>query len=651
MRSQRVRTGDRNIGRYYQRHFEHIRRKYPGFRLSAVEPHLNIIRTADMVFRAMGRYLVPHGLTPPSVGVLILLESAEKPVPMRRLSEGCVVTQANITGLVNTLEKRGFVSRRSQPGDRRVTLAEITTPGRRKLKKILPGWFRLINSIYSGLGRKESSALCRCLEKVRARLTAVVVLVFFAVLPARAGKAETLSLRDAVTLAVSNSLSLQEGRSALDQAFGAQLRLLGSYDTSLSASIKRLDSKTPPAVFFQPARTVSDSFEMSLSRRFVPGTLASVTGSFTGEKDDVTSDYWLNPRAGSGVTLSVSQPLLKGLRGMPGRAALRASVLAVRSAKASLEHSTQQLARRVAFAYWELWKSRQRTGVMRASEEESREFLETTKKLFKRFEAEKDDLLRAEADLLKRQLEVLSSEKLAGDRAGDLCLLLTVEREGIEDLRLEEPPEPGDKVSQEESFSRALDNRRDLAALKFRAEGAKLDLDASAGLGLPELDLTGSWGWAGLKESAGESFSQLGRMGYMTWSVGLNLSYTFGARSDRGERLEVETSRLLADSRIEDLRLVIKRDTATAVRRLNLAGETVRISRKLENMQNEILEISRKKYAQGRITSRDRLQAADAALAARNAGLGAAADYASALAEHKAAEGTILKWLGTPSPA
>ena len=82
------------------------------------------------------------------------------------------------------------------------------------------------------------------------------------------------------------------------------------------------------------------------------------------------------------------------------------------------------------------------------------------------------------------------------------------------------------------------------------------------------------------------------------------------------------------------------------VNRLRVAIQRVRISRKLEIMQEEVLKISRKKYKQARISSRDRLQAANAALLARGSRLRAEAEHATALRAQEAAEGSLLKWAG-----
>jgi DNA-binding MarR family transcriptional regulator len=53
------------------------------------------------------------------------------PTPMRRLAEQMNCEASNLTGLVDRLEHRGLVERRTDPGDRRVRLLALTDAGTR----------------------------------------------------------------------------------------------------------------------------------------------------------------------------------------------------------------------------------------------------------------------------------------------------------------------------------------------------------------------------------------------------------------------------------------------------------------------------------------------------------------------------------------
>lgn len=62
------------------------------------------------------------------------------PQPMGRLACAMTCDSSNVTGLVNRLEKRGLVERRSDPGDRRVRMLALTAEGRRVRGEALERW-------------------------------------------------------------------------------------------------------------------------------------------------------------------------------------------------------------------------------------------------------------------------------------------------------------------------------------------------------------------------------------------------------------------------------------------------------------------------------------------------------------------------------
>ena len=69
-------------------------------------------------------------LSPVQCHVLRLLDPGE-PNPMGRLAETLSCDASNVTGLVDRLESRGLLERRSSPADRRVKVLVLTPTGTR----------------------------------------------------------------------------------------------------------------------------------------------------------------------------------------------------------------------------------------------------------------------------------------------------------------------------------------------------------------------------------------------------------------------------------------------------------------------------------------------------------------------------------------
>jgi DNA-binding MarR family transcriptional regulator len=68
-----------------------------------------------------------HELTPLQAKALL---AAEEPVPMRRVADRLRAEPSNVTAIIDRLESRGLVTRRPDPGDRRVKLVAATAAGR-----------------------------------------------------------------------------------------------------------------------------------------------------------------------------------------------------------------------------------------------------------------------------------------------------------------------------------------------------------------------------------------------------------------------------------------------------------------------------------------------------------------------------------------
>ena len=71
---------------------------------------------------------VSLGLTPPHVNALLTLDP-ERAQPMRDLAQQWRCDASNVTWLVDRLEERGLVERRTDPSDRRVRAIALTAAG------------------------------------------------------------------------------------------------------------------------------------------------------------------------------------------------------------------------------------------------------------------------------------------------------------------------------------------------------------------------------------------------------------------------------------------------------------------------------------------------------------------------------------------
>ena len=94
--------------------------------------------TSDLMRVRLERLLQPFGVSGNGFNLLQIVSGAGRPVTPSEIGEQLIVTTATVTGLVDTLERRKFVTRTRDDSDRRKVLVAITRDGRAVLARIAP---------------------------------------------------------------------------------------------------------------------------------------------------------------------------------------------------------------------------------------------------------------------------------------------------------------------------------------------------------------------------------------------------------------------------------------------------------------------------------------------------------------------------------
>jgi DNA-binding MarR family transcriptional regulator len=124
-----------------------------------------IVRAAEVFKRNHSTVFRNYGLSFPQYNVLRVLEASKN--SQNKMSDICrimLIPGANITGVAKRLEKDGFIIKKSDPGDERVTILEITPKGKRTLKNIekeKDEWLDLM------LGNLSETDKLQLIDKVR----------------------------------------------------------------------------------------------------------------------------------------------------------------------------------------------------------------------------------------------------------------------------------------------------------------------------------------------------------------------------------------------------------------------------------------------------------------------------------------------------
>lgn len=147
--------------------------RYPELNVTAVESCLTFLRTSADVHGLLDEHFATHGLSMGKFTVLMLLYKADRdllPEEFLTPSECATmagVTKGTITGLLDGLERQGWLERRPHPEDRRRLIIALTAEGRSRLEALLPNHFRLIGDMTARLTSAEMEQLQALLLKLR----------------------------------------------------------------------------------------------------------------------------------------------------------------------------------------------------------------------------------------------------------------------------------------------------------------------------------------------------------------------------------------------------------------------------------------------------------------------------------------------------
>lgn len=146
--------------------------KYPTFHWPSVEILLNLFYTYDVVAGNMNQQIAPYGLTKAAFGVLMILSRSEtKSCKQNEISQLMLVSRANITGLVDSLDRQGLVERTSDPKDRRVNMVRILPKGEKLIEDLLPGYYKYVNELCSIFTAAEKKTLNDFLTRLREKIS------------------------------------------------------------------------------------------------------------------------------------------------------------------------------------------------------------------------------------------------------------------------------------------------------------------------------------------------------------------------------------------------------------------------------------------------------------------------------------------------
>jgi DNA-binding MarR family transcriptional regulator len=95
------------------------------------------------------------------------LDRAQSGMKLGELSQRLMVSNGNITGLVDRLLEQGLIDRQAAPNDRRAQLVKLTPEGRRMFRSMAAAHENWVAEVFAELTPSEIESLMRLLGKAK----------------------------------------------------------------------------------------------------------------------------------------------------------------------------------------------------------------------------------------------------------------------------------------------------------------------------------------------------------------------------------------------------------------------------------------------------------------------------------------------------
>lgn len=428
----------------------------------------------------------------------------------------------------------------------------------------------------------------------------------------------TLSLNDAIRLALENNTDIRIEEEAVQTAKDALLRAISPFDPNLlgyfDSTRQRQNAYTellggPPTL-----DSLDQTTQLGLTQMLETGTTFQVT--FNSFKTSSNSTFsFFTPAFVTSLEIGFTQPLLKGRGLFVNRAPIVIAQRGLGRSRATFEGQVNDILLSVIRDYWSAIQARENLSVQRESLDAAQKSYEHDKRAVELDALPPLDIYRSESQVASRRVSVIQAEYFVKQQDDQLRRDLGADVDPqIRSLELDltENPNPtGDLVSIDidTALQKAFNYRPEIESIRQRLAADDVSVRVAHNELQPDLSVAGNYTATGLNSNlvnnvpvAGSYESAIGQMfgfGFPTYDFSLTLKYPFRnhqAQAAMGDALASMRADLYSDRLLHEQ---ITLDIANAVHALDGSKSAMQAATVALDLAQKTLEADQRKYALG----------------------------------------------------
>lgn len=454
-----------------------------------------------------------------------------------------------------------------------------------------------------------------------------------------------LTLDVCVARALDKNFDLEIQRTVTESARASVVIAEADYDPDLQLSLRTSGSRNPNTETTSglvTSHAQGRESQLSVSQKLVTGATVTASGALD-RGTSSPSRSSLNPAYDSDVSLSISQPLLRGRGASYNRAAIERARLGVNRADDDFKGAVLDLVRAVERAYYSVGFAREQLAVRAFS-------LEVAGQLFDENTSKRNagvvtdlDVLQAEVSVANARRNLLTAEQAVHDAEDNLLALIgqfsfdeTLGQIGIGEIDVPAP-------SFDRSYRLARENRPDYASSVAFIEQLKIDARVAASDRQPSLAVGGAAGYNAREGSAYRATDEIWDGDGYEWQLNATLSFPWGLRAENSRYSQSLISLRREETRLRQLDQNIVVEVRAAIRAVETNRESVSISAQATELSRRQYELEKARYDAGLSTFRRVQESQEDFDNARVAELQARVNLRTALADLDRLDGSSLE--------
>ncbi len=513
-----------------------------------------------------------------------------------------------------------------------------------------------------------------------------------------AGKRVTMTLRDAMLMALENNRDIEVERLNVQMNEFDLRGSYGAYDPSLTSSFFYNRSKTPvanPLAGGENGGLLTDNLtgNATLLQR-VQNQGGSFQATFNNDRATTQNLFnAINPQFTSSLSVGYTQPLMRNREIDPFRRQIKIAKKRLDISDAQFRQRAVEIIAQVQRAYWDLVFARRDREIKRESVELARTQMAHNERLVEAGALAKADIISARVELERRNDEAEAAVDAIQRAENSLkALLLLPSSSDLWDSELTPVEQPqldsNASLPLADAVRLAQQNRPELEQFRLRGELNQIDVDFFRNQTKPQVDFVINYGAVGVAGDPrtetnfftqsnllltqrvndlsrlaglpplpgggdfslpgfliggnGQSLANMFKNEFRTWKVGVNINLPL-----RNRAAEANLGRALAEGKQIDvqrqrLTQTIEVEVRNALQAVETAKRRVEAARNSRENAELQYQSEQRKFDAGQSTNFFVLDRQNALIAARGRELKALTDYTKAVAELQRALSTTL---------